>query len=902
LRIPNLRELDWIVMKALEKDRSRRYDTASAFAADVQRYLADEPVQACPPSAWYRYRKFARRHRFGLATAGVVMLLVVSLGGGIGWLVRDRGAREREITLDQEAREAALDLEVNRLLDEAGPLMEQENWPEALAAVERAEKLLASAGRGARPRLLVELQNDLITAQRLQEIYQGPSKFLKANSLLVEAEGNNRRRPPQLVSGEQEFFWGREQDSRFAQAFHDIGIDIHALAPAEAAARIASRRAGIRQALVRALDEWAPLRRRARGDNDPVWQKLIAIARQADPDEWRNRFREASLKRDRNSLEGLAAIVPVRDVSPATLWLLASQLMELGARDQAMAVLEEAHHHYPHDFWINDALGWFYWSRFQPPRTDDALRFYTATLALRPNLPNTHHAVGDVLIAKGATDDAIKEFSRAIELAPEDARGWSARGTAYYRASRWEKALADYSKAIELDAAVAIVWNNRGAVHNELHHFDKAVADLNRAIELDRNCVVAWINRGCAYRIMRQHEKAISDCTKAIELDRQLALGWCSRASAFSEMGQWDHAIADLNKAIELDPKYVVAWTRRGFAYAQLRQHEKGLADCSKAIELDPTDAGAWSKRGEVYNTMGLWGKAIADLGKAVELDPRHVPSWTSRGVAHIQLQQYEQGLADLSKAIDLDPTYARAWTSRGAAYNELNQYEKGLADCSRAIALDPKFAMGWNNRGYTYFCLKRYENAQADFSKAIELDPKYANAWANRALSNIYLQQYKDALADYSQAHELEPGSCEYQNQLAWLLVTLPHAELRDPKRALELSGQTVKRNPNNAAFLTTLGAARFRTGDWTGAAAALHEAEGLAQPGHGFDLSAARAMFFQAMAQHQLGNAKEARQAYDRALEWSEANRNAWQPALVEELRRLQAEAAELLGVKKN
>src|SRR5439155_4134795 len=52
-------ELDWIVMKALEKDRSRRYDSASAFAADVQRYLADEPVLACPPSAAYRLRKFA---------------------------------------------------------------------------------------------------------------------------------------------------------------------------------------------------------------------------------------------------------------------------------------------------------------------------------------------------------------------------------------------------------------------------------------------------------------------------------------------------------------------------------------------------------------------------------------------------------------------------------------------------------------------------------------------------------------------------------------------------------------------------------------------------------------------------------------------------------------------------
>ena len=56
-------ELDWIVMKALEKDRNRRYETANGFAMDVQRYLADEPVLAGPPTAWYRFHKFARRNR-----------------------------------------------------------------------------------------------------------------------------------------------------------------------------------------------------------------------------------------------------------------------------------------------------------------------------------------------------------------------------------------------------------------------------------------------------------------------------------------------------------------------------------------------------------------------------------------------------------------------------------------------------------------------------------------------------------------------------------------------------------------------------------------------------------------------------------------------------------------------
>jgi serine/threonine protein kinase len=79
-------ELDWIAMKCLEKDRSRRYETANALAQDVERYLRDQPVQACPPSAAYRFRKFARRNRSaflvtsvaaGSAVAGLVLTVVL---------------------------------------------------------------------------------------------------------------------------------------------------------------------------------------------------------------------------------------------------------------------------------------------------------------------------------------------------------------------------------------------------------------------------------------------------------------------------------------------------------------------------------------------------------------------------------------------------------------------------------------------------------------------------------------------------------------------------------------------------------------------------------------------------------------------------------------------------------
>src|SRR5262249_51741758 len=129
-------DLDWIVMKALEKDRNRRYETASAFAADVQRYLADEPVLACPPSAGYRLRKFARRNKRALVTAcviGVALLLVV---GSLGWMVRDR-----------EAGRVRTTVEVNQFLQEAESLYADNKLPEAVAEVQKARGVL-EAGRG----------------------------------------------------------------------------------------------------------------------------------------------------------------------------------------------------------------------------------------------------------------------------------------------------------------------------------------------------------------------------------------------------------------------------------------------------------------------------------------------------------------------------------------------------------------------------------------------------------------------------------------------------------------------------------------------------------------------------------------------------------------------------------
>src|SRR5262249_49504952 len=100
-------ELDWIVMKALEKDRGRRYETATGLAMDVRRYLAGEPVQAVPPSARYRLGKFVRKHRGPVAAAAVVLLALVGGVCGTTWqAVRATDAERQAVARAAVATEA----------------------------------------------------------------------------------------------------------------------------------------------------------------------------------------------------------------------------------------------------------------------------------------------------------------------------------------------------------------------------------------------------------------------------------------------------------------------------------------------------------------------------------------------------------------------------------------------------------------------------------------------------------------------------------------------------------------------------------------------------------------------------------------------------------------------------
>jgi serine/threonine protein kinase/tetratricopeptide (TPR) repeat protein len=146
-------ELDWIVMKALEKDRSRRYETANGFAADVQRYLTGEAVQAHPPGAAYRVKKFVRRHRPQVVAAGLVLVALVAGIAGTTWgLVRatraaeeERRAKEREAERAEGERLAKLDAEERRKQAERN-----------LAFAKKGNEILGSVFAGLDPRKIAE--------------------------------------------------------------------------------------------------------------------------------------------------------------------------------------------------------------------------------------------------------------------------------------------------------------------------------------------------------------------------------------------------------------------------------------------------------------------------------------------------------------------------------------------------------------------------------------------------------------------------------------------------------------------------------------------------------------------------------------------------------------------------
>jgi tetratricopeptide (TPR) repeat protein len=125
-------DLDWIVMKALEKDRGRRYQTANGLAMDIQRHLDNEPVVARPPSRLYQFQKLVHRNKGIFASAAAVALaLIIGLGTSTWLFIEEREARQRAVAAERQQAKLRQEAETRYQITQARLLVNEEKYQEA---------------------------------------------------------------------------------------------------------------------------------------------------------------------------------------------------------------------------------------------------------------------------------------------------------------------------------------------------------------------------------------------------------------------------------------------------------------------------------------------------------------------------------------------------------------------------------------------------------------------------------------------------------------------------------------------------------------------------------------------------------------------------------------------------
>jgi tetratricopeptide (TPR) repeat protein len=581
-------ELDWIVMKSLEKDRNRRYETSSAFAADVERYLHDEPVQACPPSALYRFGKFARRNQLTLAVGALVLFFLVLLGSGVGWAVGDRAARQSRIGA-----------QVGLILDEVDRLEHEQNWPEALAAARRAEAAAAGGDADAATvQQILQRLEDLEFLDRLEQI---------------------RMQRTTLVDGK---FDDAGADRNYARAFRDYGVDVEAL-PVEASIDRLKPRPALVIPLAAALDDWVFVRREVSERDAARWKRLVALVRGIDPQPLRDRLRaiwEQSSSETEDELRRLAESIDVTAQHPATLLRLARTLLRGEQSDAALRLLRNAQYVYPGDFWINFELAF---ELSEQKDYEGAIRFNTAAVSIRPRSSAVHTNLGVALREQKKLDEAVSAFRKAIELDSKNATAYGNLGTALADQKKLDEAVSAFREAIELDPKNAYRYSDLGVALADQKKLDEAVAALRKAIELDPKYAKAYSNLGAALADQRKPDEAVAAFRKAIELDPKYAKAYSNLGAALADQRKLDEAVAALRKAIELDPKYGMAFYNRAGAYAALAQWANAAADFERARELDPTSddarrmaAYAYLAAGDAASYRRTCGELVARFGQ----------------------------------------------------------------------------------------------------------------------------------------------------------------------------------------------------------------------------------------------------------------------------------------------
>ena len=351
-------------MKALEKDRTRRYETANGLARDIRAVprRRGRRSPAAEPRATGS-KKFVRRNPLQLALAGTVVLLLLGSGAFAWW--QDRQTTERRA--EARNREQQANQGVDAALKLVPDLRKQYKFEAARKTLEQAAVL----AKGAAPDRLAEVEQalkDLAFVERLDDIRYRKWIWITA----TDGKGH---------------FNEEIASPAYRQAFAECDLNLMTLDPAAAVRRIAA--SAVKSELVAGVDDWA-LHEWEPGLRD----RLLDVARRADPGPWTDRLRDPAVRSNRDAMKKLVTDADSTSTSVATLVVLA-ELMNRQGLDPAPR-LTAARAKYPADFELAFILGQEYFSSMDR----QGIGPFEAARALRPENYAVWVNLGDL---QGAT-------------------------------------------------------------------------------------------------------------------------------------------------------------------------------------------------------------------------------------------------------------------------------------------------------------------------------------------------------------------------------------------------------------------------------------------------------------------------------------------------------------------
>ncbi|MHB8969955.1 MAG: tetratricopeptide repeat protein [Pirellulaceae bacterium] len=745
-------DLDWIVMKAMDKDRERRYTSATALATDVQRYLDDEPVQARPPSLLHHAAKWVRRHR-PLVWSSAVVLALAALAGGALFATNYR-------------RTSLLKRDAGEHLAAAIAFLGSGNYTAADRELADARGHLEAASYGTGP--LADTVTDLTVTiaaktqsigdfEQFQELrHRIHSEMYALDRTILDQAQAHCRTALDLFGVFAAEPWESQADFEILDTARQSLLDEGAVELLFVWARLemgksealsaAERNAGYRRAI------------EALGKIEKSHPSITAVALWM-ADCWEAVGDHAAAAEARVRAESL------QPASAADYYLLGEYHAQHGQQDQALAsywqALTQQPDHYLSLLAAGVALG-------ELRKYESAETMLTGAIAMYPQITLGYVKRGASRLGQGKILLAQADFQEAVKLDPELAAALIRRAGDYWVNLELDKALADLDEAIRLDPKSTWAYTQRSLAYFTQGDMDKAIADSNAAIQLDAKYSVAYARRAAAYWGKDELDNALADSNEAIRLDPTFSGGYFQRGVVYGTKGELDKALADLNEAMRLDPNAASGvLASRAYVYQCRGEYDKALADCDEAIRLSPKNFWAYFVRAAVHEARGDVEKALAECSQAIGLN-RDIPwGYATRGRILQAQGDLDKALADYSEAIRLAPKAAGAYVERGGAYVAKGDSDKALADCNEVIRLDPKNGNPYAQRGCVYLDMRKFEKAAAEFDRAAELGPIGYHYYKRRAAAHFELRHYDKALESIAKAVELNPGD---GSNLLWI------------------------------------------------------------------------------------------------------------------------------------